>query len=251
MTVQFVSDLPRWRAASGSIRASEGIELLEGPPSNPRPTKNRLFENRLGRFVDVTDQAGVGDASSGRDAVFFDMDSDGDLDLFVVNGGTAFSNQPDVLYRNNGDRTFENITAEVGLEGPARGRGATVVALDIDNDLDLDLFVTNGDGPPGGNRGPYVLWRNDLPQGKSARLDLHGPSGNTAAIGVRVRLETPRLVLLQQRRATSSRFSTSVSPIHLGLGSLDEARVLVEWPGGDRETLTVVPGESVELVQSR
>ena len=112
-------------------------------------------------FVDVTESAGLTFVhTDGRSGVrlfneflgsgggFFDYDNDGDLDIYLVNGAIQTDNpkpsnpaQPNVLYRNNGDGTFTDITEETGVGSTAYGTGATVG--DYDNDGDLDLYVTN------------------------------------------------------------------------------------------------------------
>lgn len=253
--VAAVGDGRRVRGVSGSFRSPCRFELLGDSaelqrPPQPRP--NRLFENRGGRFSEVTEAAGVGDALSGRDAVFFDLENDGDLDLFVVNGGLAFENQDDVLYRNDGDGTFTDITSAAGVAGSREGRGATVTALDFDRDGDVDLFVTNGDGPPLGNEAPVMLWRNDTePQGNWLEVDLAGRDGNPSAMGARVTARFRDGVLGQQRVSTNGRFSTSVAPLHFGIGKAAEAEVEVEWPSGERTITVVSAGERRLLREPR
>ena len=110
-------------------------------------------------FVDATESAGVmfehTDGRSGKRLFneflgsgggFFDYDGDGDLDIYLVNGAMQTGNSQDkvphnVLYRNNGDGTFKDVTKDAGVGSPAYGTGATVG--DYDNDGDLDLYVTN------------------------------------------------------------------------------------------------------------
>lgn len=110
-------------------------------------------------FIDVTDSAGVKfEHSDGRSGLrlfneflgsgggFFDYDGDGDLDIYLVNGVVQTDKAQDkklhnVLYRNNGDGTFTDVTKDVGVGSIAYGTGATVG--DYDNDGDLDLYVTN------------------------------------------------------------------------------------------------------------
>ncbi|HEU4402941.1 MAG TPA: CRTAC1 family protein [Candidatus Polarisedimenticolia bacterium] len=112
-----------------------------------------------GRFADVTARAGVGDPGCSVAAVWFDFDRDGRLDLYVGNyiefdpkyvrfyppdgfpGPLAYPPQPDTLYRNRGDGTFENVTARVGLT--KKGRAMSVAAADYDGDGYDDLYVTN------------------------------------------------------------------------------------------------------------
>ncbi len=86
----------------------------------------------------------------------FDADGDGDLDLYVVNGGplpgSPRTEKPvDRLYRNRGDGTFEDVTAAAGVGDPAYGMGVAVG--DADGDGDLDLYVAN--------YGPNSFFRND------------------------------------------------------------------------------------------
>jgi hypothetical protein len=87
-----------------------------------------------GRFEDVTDKAGVaGEGRWGQGAFVADYDNDGWPDILV----TAFG--PNLLYRNKGDGTFENVAAKVGLESPGWNTGAAF--LDADADGDLDVFI--------------------------------------------------------------------------------------------------------------
>ena len=93
--------------------------------------------------------------SHGSGAAFFDHDSDGDLDLYIVNGATFAtyrdrSGPGNALYRNRGDGTFVEITREAGV-GDA-GWGGGVAVGDIDNDGRPDLYATN--------YGANVLYRN-------------------------------------------------------------------------------------------
>jgi hypothetical protein len=100
--------------------------------------RNGLFRNKGdGTFEDVTDKAGV--ALEGRvcvGATFADYDNDGDADLYVTstNGGN-------VLFRNNGNGTFTDVTKEAGVE--YIGHSQTAVFFDYDNDGKLDLLVIN------------------------------------------------------------------------------------------------------------
>ena len=71
-----------------------------------------------------------------------DIDHDGDLDVFVAAGEAG---GPGLLLRNNGDRTFTDITARAQLGGA--GGAVAVVPTDFDNRRDVDLFVLKRDRP--------------------------------------------------------------------------------------------------------
>ena len=121
------------------------------------------------QFVDATEEAGVGfrhfNGASGRmyhpethggGAAWLDYDRDGYLDLYVVNSGALpglrYEIPPtNVLYRNNGDGTFTEVTTSAGVADSSYGIGC--VSADYNNDGYPDLYVTN--------LGPNVLYRNN------------------------------------------------------------------------------------------
>jgi len=115
------------------------------------------------RFTDQTHAAGIhfkhtNGASKqkylpetmGAGGLFFDYNNDGHLDIYLVNSGTLSSdaqsarhvNHADLLYQNNGDGTFTDVTAEAGLQ-QNHGYGMGCISADYDNDGDADLYLTN------------------------------------------------------------------------------------------------------------
>ena len=107
------------------------LYVLDGP-GHP----NLLYRNDAGRFVDVTDAAGVGHTASAMGVAAADYDNDGFVDIFVTTFGA-----PDVLYRNLGDGTFEDVTGAAGVGGSASAWGTSAAWGDLDGDGDLDLYV--------------------------------------------------------------------------------------------------------------
>lgn len=103
---------------------------------NPRYW-NRLFrQNKDGSFTDVTEAAGLAHAGAenyGMGVAVGDYDNDGYPDLFVTSYGS------NVLYHNNGDGTFTDVTAKAGVAGG--GWSVSAGFFDFDNDGHLDLFV--------------------------------------------------------------------------------------------------------------
>jgi hypothetical protein len=117
--------------------------------------------NGDGTFTDVTRAAGIRNPEWSTSAAFVDFDLDGWLDVYVANYmdhrgiGACIGRQgrptyclpqgpglPDGLYRNNGNGTFTNVAARVGIAAEAR-RGLGVVAVDFNDDGWPDIYVAN------------------------------------------------------------------------------------------------------------
>lgn len=106
---------------------------------------NRLFKGNCdGTFTDVTEKAGVGLKDFTYSASFVDFDNDGNLDIYCANYGVGAKN---VLYRNNGDGTFADVTDQAGVGD--KSWSWMGVWADVDGDGDADLYVVNGRYPAG------------------------------------------------------------------------------------------------------
>ena len=145
--------------------------------------RNVLFHNnRDGTFTDATARAGVAAGGWSTSAAFLDYDDDGDLDLFVARyidfnletaplpgarqagvncsyrgfpvmcGPRGLKGMRDILFRNNADGTFTDVTERAGIDA-SEYRGLGVVSGDYDNDGKVDLFVAN-------DAQPNQLYRN-------------------------------------------------------------------------------------------
>jgi enediyne biosynthesis protein E4 len=155
-----------------------------------------LYRNRGdGTFVDVTRAAGVGSPLLGTSCAFADVDNDGDVDLFVVNyvdltverrcGDSRvraycrpelYQGLPYVLYRNNGNGTFTDVTREAGVY-TTDGKGLGVVFSDYDDDGWVDVFVAN-------DLAPNFLFHNT---GRGLFKEVALPSGVAVATDARAR----------------------------------------------------------------
>ena len=175
-------------------------------------------------FDDMASTAGLAYQESYAHPTLGDYDNDGDLDLFfttvygIASGGIP--NYP-VLYRNDGNWNFVDVTAEEGLAGlPPTWQGAWA---DYDNDGDLDLLA--------GGR----LWQN---QGGSnhwlqVRLDGTGEPFNRAAIGAQVRINLPGTVIARQVEGGTGRGNQNQLRLHFGLGAeAGPVDLEIFWPDG-------------------
>jgi tetratricopeptide (TPR) repeat protein len=107
--------------------------------------KVMLFRNLgKGKFQDVTAEAGLAPRNHPSGVTFVDYDHDGDLDLLLTGEPVKAGDAPNVLWRNNGNKTFTEWTDPTGLGGS--GKTAAVILTDFNNDRAVDLAVT-GDGP--------------------------------------------------------------------------------------------------------
>ena len=141
---------------------------------------NRLYQNNGdGTFTDITEKAGVGDTRWGTGCAFLDYDLDGYVDLYVINymifstegnqgwesrgtriycspvdqmDSSIFKSEQDILYRNNGDGTFTDVTIAAGITH--RALGLAVAVGDYDNDGDPDLHIAN-------DMEPDLLYQNN------------------------------------------------------------------------------------------
>lgn len=202
--------------AAGDIDADGRIDLFL---THLDMETNTLYVNRGdGLFVDATASAGLSGPSLpwvGFGTQLFDMDLDGDLDLFVGNGHIIDNisqfdpershSQPAQLFENAGDGKFNEVSRLLGLN-ERRLIARSAVVADWDRDGDLDLVITQNDGPA-------LLLRNDLQGGRSVSLRLSEGGQASRAIGARVRLlpdpTNPRDT--QQSSATLVRWNNSTT----------------------------------------
>jgi enediyne biosynthesis protein E4 len=134
--------------------------------------KNVLYHNNGdGTFTEVTDKAGVGGSGKrwNTGCAFLDYDRDGRLDLFVANyidmdlasapvpesgpclykgvmvacGPPGLAGGKNILYRNNGDGTFSDVSEKAGISSVAAAYGLGVLVADFDNDGWPDIYVAN------------------------------------------------------------------------------------------------------------
>jgi len=166
---------------------------------------------------------------------FEDFDSDGDLEIFAVNGhiypqvdrvaaGLSYAQSNDLFELEGGTWRLPPGGAGPGFDVKKVSRGAAVG--DVDGDGDLDLLIENLDDVP-------TLLVNEGPQGHWLRLALRQPGANAGAIGARVGVRAGERRHLRLAGSGGSFLSWSDTVLHVGLGTATRAdEVVVTWPDG-------------------
>ena len=177
---------------------------------------------------------------SGWGVRFADFDADGLRDIFVAQGhvldtiektsGFIAYRQPPLLLRNNGGKTFADVSASAGLTQPLAARGAAFGDLDNDGDADVVLAQTDG---------PALFLRNSGTKNHWLGLSLAGLRGNRQGLGARVTVTDAsggRQVF--DVSAAGSYLASNDPRLLVGLGGKSAVRAVeVRWPGGKVQTL--------------
>lgn len=207
-------------------------------------------------FTDITGGSGIAQPTYpyvGWGTAFVDVDNDGWSDIFVANGhvfpqadnvkGLAPYREPVFLFRNNRDKTFEDVTAISGLnELPILSRRGAAFG-DVNNDGKIDILILNMDGPP------TLLINRSESVNHSATFRLIGTKSNASAIGARVRVTAGNLVQFDEVRGGGSYLSQNDPRLHFGLEShamMD--RVEVSWPSGSKEEFPALPVDFIYTI---
>jgi hypothetical protein len=262
--------------SDGGVKYFYGRITSDGQFSNVVPVNfkrktpsviSTLYRNNGdGTFTDVTNTAGVGSHQNNRGAVWGDYDNDGNLDLYVVNSGSFEGNKSNILYRNNGNETFSNVTGEAKVWASANGsgRGDGAAWTDFNNDGYLDLYVTNGWGRPiivpGAEQnclsaGPHILFMNNGNGNKWLEVKLVGTASNRQAIGAKVILKVGGLTQFREMNGGGGGqfYSQGSGQLHFGLGQADVVDSLtIKWPSGTTQNLAkIAANQSITVVEEQ
>ena len=201
-------------------------------PDDDGPQANALYENIDGTtFVDVGVASGTDDPDGwGISNNAGDIDNDGWEDFFVTNGFDE-TTSPNVLFHNQGDGTFTDITDAIG--GAAwDGRGFAFA--DYDNDGDIDLLLTAD------VEAFTRMWRNDtITTNHWITLKLVGTQSNRSAIGARIEVTTDIQTVVKEVSGGAGRGSFNSLPVEFGLGAAEEiTEIAIRWPNQLMQTVS-------------
>ena len=224
--------------AVGDYNADSWLDIFV---TNLSYETNALYRNNGdGTFTDVIYEAHLGKESFlfvGFGTGFFDADNDGWQDIFIVNGHILDNiedthdvltyRQPDQLFRNKGDGTFQEVSESAGayFQRAAVSRGA--LFGDYDSDGDVDLLVTQSNGPA------TLLKNKTEPQNNWVSIKTVGVISNRDGIGTRIAVTTGEHTQIQEINPGASYLSSHDPRCYFGLGthtSID--RLEVRWQSG-------------------
>jgi hypothetical protein len=236
------------------------------------------------RFSEIGQLAGVSNTDWSWAGLFADLDNDGWKDLVITNGylrdytdmdflkytvSEAQLNEAakgnlnfktydlvkkmpsnklnNYLFRNNGDLSFSNVSADWAFNTPSVSNAA--VYADLDNDGDVDLIVGN-------NNEPVMIYRNNAEKSFSPahylQIKLVGENQNTFAFGANVTIFYKGRMQYQEQYPVRG-FQSSVSPIlNFGLGNMSRIdSLIVNWPKGKRSVLTSVKVDQLLTINQK
>jgi hypothetical protein len=216
------------------------LDIFKTNFSDDTPTL--LHNEGASGFTDATTPAGLGLETKylGWGTMFFDFDNDGWPDLIVGNGhvypevdkfnlGSNYE-EPRLLYHNNGNGTFTNISATSGeaITKPHSSRGVAVA--DLWNDGRMSVIISNM------NERPLLLVNQEKYANHWIAFKTVGTKSNRDGIGARIRVNAGKRLFVDEVRSGSSYNSSSDLRLHFGLGAATAVdSVEVRWPNGDVE----------------
>ncbi len=214
--------------------------------------------NGDGTFHDASMQAGLGINTRyvGFGVGFVDVDNDGRKDIFIANGHVypqlegrklhLSYRQPRLLYRNQGNGRFEDISASGGpaITTPNLGRGCAFG--DLDNDGRIDIVINNLDGPPS------VLRNESGGSNNWLLVKCVGTRSNRSAIGSRVRVTAGGRSWIDEVLSGSGYYSQNDLRLHFGLGAATKVDLVeVSWPSGAKQSLKDVKANQILRIEER
>src|SRR5579871_3053232 len=261
-------------STAGDYNGDGRLDIFKTNFSDDTATLYR--NNGDGTFDDVTFAAGLGLHTQflGWGTMFFDFDNDGWPDLMLVNGhvypevdtqhlGSNFQ-EPRILYHNNGNATFTDISASAGpgITGASSSRGLAIG--DLWNDGKLSAVVSNMNAAPSllvnqvrtpnhwvafhlSGAHPTAKGRHGSAQGSSqSSTQSESLKSTRDAIGARIKVKAGSRILVDEVRSGSSFISHNDMRVHFGLGAATKIdSVEVRWQSGLTETFTTVSADKL------
>jgi len=195
----------------------------------------------------------------------FDLDNDGDLDLFFANGHlnsvSGDNRQSNLLFENGGKGFYKNISESSGILATGKRIHRSAMFADYDNDGKIDMFVTvNGQQIEDGkgntifdpNQGKGILLKNKSRSNNSwVTVRLEGNKSNRDGFGALVTVQTNKTEQRQSLVSGQGYFSNHAKELYFGLGKskiIDS--IEVKWPSGLKQTFKEIsPNQTVYILE--
>src|SRR5580693_2327679 len=261
------NDDGREQAGMGStVGDYDGDGKLDLFKTNFSDDTSTLYRNNGdGTFDDKTFPAGFGLNTQylGWGVMFVDVDNDGWPDLILVNGhvypevdsqhlGSNFR-EPRILYHNNGNGTFTDISAAAGPGITAASPSRGLAIGDLWNDGRMSAVISNMNAPP-------MLLANDVRNGnhwiafRAIGTSFSSPSrefkSNRDGISAKITVKAGARLFVDEVRSGSSFISSSDMRVHFGLGAATKIdSVQVRWPSGLVERFDILPVDAIHTLK--
>jgi hypothetical protein len=235
--------------------------LVDNQSSNDGKLRNAVFVHDFGS--PMVHQLSWPTVSWGTG--LFDLDNDGDLDLFFANGHlnavSGDNRQPNLLFENVGMGRFLDISESSGIHESGKRIHRSAIFADYDNDGKVDIFVTNngqqiedgkGNKLPDQRQGVGVLYHNESNvQNNWLKVRLEGTKSNRDAYGSTVKVVAGDFELSQPLISGIGYFSANAKELYFGIGenkTIDE--ITVSWPSRAAQIFkSVRPNQTVYIVE--
>jgi enediyne biosynthesis protein E4 len=248
----------REQAGMGStVGDYDGDGRLDIFKTNFSDDTSTLYRNNgNGTFDDVTFAAGLGLYTRylGWGTMFLDFDNDGWPDLLLVNGhvypevdkqnlGSSYE-EPRILYHNNGNKTFSDISAQAGPAITAVRAGRGLAIGDLWNDGRISAVISNM------NAAASLLVNQVRSPNHWIGIKTVGTKSNRDGIGARVTVKAGARVLVDEVRSGSSYDSNNDMRVHFGLGAATKIDSLqIRWPSGLTERFENIAVDTVHTLK--
>ena len=227
-----------------------------------------LLNSGTERFKEAAYLTGLDSTDWTWSVKMLDLDCDGMLDVFFTNGSArSFTDSDRVLklserkgktewdlykdteplkeknlvFRNQGDLNFQNVSAEWGLDH--LGVSMSSAHADFDGDGDLDLVVAHLDEP-------LTIYRNDSTENNRVTFRLHGRDGNRYGIGAKVRVQADGKWLVRELQPSRGFLSSNEPLAHFGVGAAEQVDVVIRWPiGGIQSHRALKVGQHYDITE--
>jgi len=195
----------------------------------------------------------------------FDMDNDGDLDLFFANGHlnsvSGDNRQSNLLFENDGKGFYKDISNSSGILATGKRIHRSAMFADYDNDGKIDMFITvNGQQIEDGkgntifdvNQGRGILLQNrSKTKNNWIKVRLEGVQSNRDGFGTVVNIRSNNMNQKQSLVSGQGYFSNHAQELYFGLGNSDMVDIVeIKWPSGLKQIFNdVSPNQTMHILE--